>query len=470
MQSPKEQGFEWEAFFFIPTSLRIDAQTYGEAAIQSDLQSYVRFAVPRIPFGELVEAPLSALGAALAGSDDALTMRELRLFACHVRAAGVREFRDIRRGLVEPGSAPSLALARSARMIGDATCLSERLTGCLQAAAARGEDVAWISALVAEDVSKVLETLLGSLSRELGKAGAPRELRQAATEAAVEEPRRRRAGRPEGLGGGKLDKGEVEHLEFRRHVLKRITSSVLWLQPELRQPGELVKQLLYALAAGVAMAFALIAAFANGLDVRDDRIWIWSSVAVLAYAAKDRIKASLQNVFRRFVSQRFPNRRWLIRDAERGVALGKVDEQSGFVRPEALPEPSLALRRITRGHPIEYAAHPESILRHHRMIRLRPDRIAEADPRFTAITEIFRLDLRNWLAHTDNPNREILYADPEAGRIRAAMAPRVYNINVVYRLRRAGAEDVPWRRVRVVVGRKGIHRIDPIPDSTPQPS
>jgi hypothetical protein len=42
-----------------------------------------------------------------------------------------------------------------------------------------------------------------------------------------------------------------------------------------------------------------------------------------------------------------------------------------------------------------------------------------------------------------------------------AKARRVYNLNVIYRLRRAGS-DVPWRRIRVVVSRKGIERIDPI--------
>jgi hypothetical protein len=42
-----------------------------------------------------------------------------------------------------------------------------------------------------------------------------------------------------------------------------------------------------------------------------------------------------------------------------------------------------------------------------------------------------------------------------------ASAPRVYNIAVVYRLRRDG-HAAPWHRVRVVVSRKGIRRLDAI--------
>ena len=79
-----------------------------------------------------------------------------------------------------------------------------------------------------------------------------------------------------------------------------------------------------------------------------------------------------------------------------------------------------------------------------------------------ALTEIFRLNLRRWLDHTDDPKRRILFADPDDRRIYAANAPRAYNIAVVYRLRRSGDEAAPWHRIRVVVTRKGIARIDTI--------
>jgi hypothetical protein len=93
---------------------------------------------------------------------------------------------------------------------------------------------------------------------------------------------------------------------------------------------------------------------------------------------------------------------------------------------------------------------------------IHADRVAEADPRFSALTEIFRLDLRRWLAHTDDPKREIVFADPIAGRVDRAEAPRVYNIGIIFRLRRAEEETAPWNRLRVVVTRKGIRRIDEI--------
>ena len=115
-----------------------------------------------------------------------------------------------------------------------------------------------------------------------------------------------------------------------------------------------------------------------------------------------------------------------------------------------------------RVHALEEQARPETVLYHKKQVELYAERVSEADSRFTALTEIFRLDLRRWLAHTDDPKREIVFADPVRGRVDRAEAPRVYNIGVVYRLRRESDAKAPWHRARVVVTRKGIRRIDPI--------
>src|SRR5690606_13751664 len=157
-----------------------------------------------------------------------------------------------------------------------------------------------------------------------------------------------------------------------------------------------------------------------------ERIWMWGAIAVLAYIGKDRIKAALQKILSKVVSRHFPDRRWRIRDRERGIVLGKVDEQSAFVPWDELPAAVLETRRSTRKHPFAEQARPEKVLWHKKLVSLSPERVAEADPRFDALTEIFRLDLRRWLAHTDDPKRKIVFADPYEGRVCSAFAPRVY--------------------------------------------
>ncbi len=294
------------------------------------------------------------------------------------------------------------------------------------------------------------------------KVHAPAALVESIESAALEQARYRQQTGIGGVGRMSMKRREVEALEFRRHVLKRFTSSVLWLSPEVQPAAVWVREMLFAIAASIAMAFAIAAAFWNGFEIEGSRWITWVLAAVVAYAIKDRLKAILQTLFTSVLARHFPDRRWRIKDRERELTLGTMQEQSGFVPFSRLPADVLSARRMTRLHPLEEKARPETVLFHKKQVSIRSDRVRSADPRFSALTEIFRLDLARWLAHTDDPKREIVFADPEAGTIGSAEAPRVYNIAVVYRVRHPDQESAPWRRLRVVVTRKGIRRIEQI--------
>lgn len=462
----ERETFVWEAYLFAPESLRLDRRTYDKTDIYTDLQSYVRFEVPDVELSELAGEPAAqverALGASELDADAAL--REMRLFACQVRAAGVEARKRVFDALEQPDPRRSLGLSEAVRLATEAGRVAARMREVLARAAELPEPVRTGARWVDEDVSRMLETLLASVSRRLAESGAPESVVSRVEKAALAEARYRAESGIGGVGAVEMDRREVEALEFRRHLLKRFTSSVLWLSPEVRPASTWVLQLLYSLAAGIAMAFAIIAALWNGFSAPSSGWLTWLVVGVLAYAVKDRIKASLQSLFSSVVERHFPDRRWVIRDRERGVVLGEMYEQSGFIAPRDLPKDVLDVRRLTLLHVLEEQARPETVLFHRKEVLIHADRVAEADARFTALTEIFRLDLRHWLSHTDDPKREILFADPVAGRVASAEAPRVYNIGIIYRLRRAGEHenDAPWNRVRVVVTRKGIRRIDKV--------
>lgn len=454
-----EAEWHWEAYFFAPESLRLDSQTYGKQDVYEDLQSYVRFAVPDASFAELAGEPLERVRRALERGDDKAAIRDMRLFACQVRASGVAAKRNVLDRLASGDAVLGAAEARA--MVAEARRIANKTREVLALGKGRPDPMETARAWAEEDVSRLLETLLGNFVLELERAGAPADVVLAAREAAVAEARAREAAGLDGVGRVGMPQADVEHLEFRRHVLKRFTSSVLWLKAEVRPASEWVLHLLYAVAASVAMAFATVAALWNGMDMGGN-VTRWAIVVIVAYAAKDRIKALLQTLFANVVSRHFPDRSWRIRDRERGLDLGEMQERSGFVAFRELPPDVLVVRRSTRRHALEEEARPETVLFHKKDVKVKTARVREVDPRFDAITEILRLDLRRWLVHTDDPKREFVFADPDTGVIGSAVAPRVYNLAVVYRLRREGELNTPWRRARVVVTRKGIRRIDPI--------
>ena len=466
----------WEAFFFLPESFRLHEDSYDKKAIYDDLWSYVRYAVPQLPFYQLAErragGPLARAREALAasaGTEDgseqsALAMRRLRLYACLVRAAGVSSMREIEREIESPE--PSAAQLRA--LVGPFVATCSAVAGALRAlidetaSLAIPEEARIAARWTDEDVSMVLETLCATLGIAVeNRAKAVPELRGYAEPLAahaVEQARHRRDRGYGSLGSADASERDIEHLEFRRHVLKRFTSSVLWLSLEVHEAAAWVVHTLYAFAAAVAMAFALAAGFRA--TPMTESFFRYAVVVVIAYAVKDRLKAFLQSVFAGWIARRFPDRKWSILDRERGRRVGRVHERAAFLPFTSLPEEVLRKRRSTREHPLEEHARPERVLWHHKTVSVAGQK-STGNVDFPMMTEIFRLNLRRWLSHTDDPNRKIVFADPRDARIYSATARRVYNVNVVYRLSTSGA-DSPWHRLRMVVSRKGIERIDAI--------
>jgi hypothetical protein len=473
--SSSPSGYCWEAYFFVPSSFRLDETTYDKKELYDDLQSYVRLAVPELPFARLADeaptAPLGRLKAALGAASGlgegstaaAEAGQELRLFACYLRATGLSALREVERAAEAPAAGEAELRALAAAFGQNCADVARAFRAVIDGALEKGvpAELATITRWTDEDLSLVFESLCASLAVTLERRaeGDARLLGLAEHVAAlaVGEARHRLARGYDSVVDNDDDERQFEHLEFRRHVLKRFTSSALWLSLERREGSQWLLHALYALAAAVAMTFALVASIQT--NPFSQQVFRYAILVAVAYAAKDRIKAVLQNNVNKWIAKRFPDRLWTIRDRERGHNLGIITERAGFLPFRRAPADVLQMRRLTREHALEEQARPEVVLWHKKTVSLLAG--AGTPGLFPALTEIFRLNLRQWLEHTDDPNRKFLFADPSDSRIYSATARRVYNINVVYRLTR-GAEESAWHRIRVVVSRKGIERIDDI--------
>lgn len=468
----------WEAYFFVPESFRLHQGTYDKKAIYDDLGSYVRYAVPTIPFYQLASieegshlavakaALIAAAGRPGDSPEAARAMRRLRLFACLVRASGLSAMREVETGAERGLGASFLATCKA---------VAAAFRGLLHDAEGLGlaDEVQFAARWTDEDISLVLETLCATLGISLEARGAAPhcEIAEQLAACAVKEARHRRARGYDSVGSASSDPRGTEHFEFRRHLLKRFTASVLWLSLDVREAARWALHALYAVAAATAMAFALAASF--GRSPGSASFVRYALPLVVAYAIRDRMKAVLQSVFAGWIARRFPDRNWVIKDHERGRRVGKVNERAAFLPFSRVPEGVLATRRLTRTHALEEEARPERVLWHQKTVLVRGQGDLEGGaPDFSMLTEIFRLNLHRWLLHTDDPDRKVVFADPEDALVYQVTTRRVYNISVVYRLRsgstggavrhRRPPAEGPWHRIRVVVSRKGIERIDAV--------
>lgn len=475
-------NYTWEAYFFVPESFRLAQITYDKKQIYDDLLSYVRLAVPELPLEqaasscEAEDGVLFELRKTLelasehedGTAESKAAVHALRLFACTVRASGL----EAQRHMIADVESASSSDAVAALTLGF-TRLAQRIASGYRRVLVESErlrlpgEVKVALKWVDEDLSLFLEALVATASVRVHlRAKTPHDgwtevASRVATEAVNEAKYRKERSYPS-VGTDDASPREVEHFEFRRHVLKRFTSSVLWLKHEVRDATTWVLHILYALAAAVAMAFAVVATFrANHFQ---DYLTPYFILLVLSYAVKDRMKAMLQSFLARWAEKRFAERSWTILEEDHRAAVGVVSENAGFRDFEKLPDGVLQARRVTREHALEEYARPETVLWHRKKLVLEPR--PEGSVASPMMTEIFRLNIGTWLTHTDDPNRTITFADPDEGAVCSVTARRVYNINVVYRLTGGapmnGPRGAEWRRIRVVVSRKGIERIDPI--------
>lgn len=454
----RNEEYVWEAYFYIPRSLKVNRSTYSKKQMYRDLQSYVRLSLPPLTFAQ-IRAAADAHISPLFGYDSQKAIREMRLFASQLRRSVTASLRLLRRALREHDA--TTLEEGSLHLVSDTAETLDTLREVFAKATREEEQLS--AAWVDEDCSRLVEGALADWSIRLRKAGYESLAKQVAS-GAVREAQYRIDQGLGGIGKANADKRDIEHLEFRRHLLRRFSASVLWLRREISEAGKWTLQALYAIAASVAMAFAVGATFYHGTpnDQAFEEPWFWVLVVMLAYAGKDRIKASLQTVFSKWVAKWLPDRRWRLETRGDQSRIGTVKERSAFVSQSEVPDDVYEARTSTHQHRLELQARPEHVLWHQKEYRLRNVELREFDTRFSAVTEIFRLDLSQWLTHTDDPKQPTVFADAEDQRIYSAMAPRVYNIAVVYRLRRKSEANTPWRRVRVVISRKGIKRVEKV--------
>lgn len=432
----------------------------------SDFKSYFRFSIPRIELSLVPqEARTLAGGLASMAPDD--VVRDLKLFACRVRTAITEEAQEIvgDNGLQDHHRAVDLVEAYLASC-SDALAAMRDVLGPLKLRNASFErphpeivkTVAWVD----EYLSRVLESSLINVVNALESVDGPQDAARVAVAAAVDEARYRRSRNegPVSSEGGSVE--ELEHIERRQHALKRFTSSVLWLDVDIREEYSVALHVVSALAAGIAMTFAVVIAVLFGQPNVPGQLGVWAAVVIAAYMGKDRLKAVLQTAFDSLVASRVPDRRWTVRMPGTTSVLADVAERAGFVDRHALPDTVDLKRSVAHRDRLQELAGPESILWHRKTVVLRADAMRTGAPDFAALTDVMRVDVSRWLTHTDDAKRVVSFADPDDGQLFESKLPRAYDVTVVYRLAHATADDTDWHVTRIVVSRNGIRRVVPL--------
>jgi hypothetical protein len=245
---------------------------------------------------------------------------------------------------------------------------------------------------------------------------------------------------------------------FRTSVLKKYAGNVLFLNTRVRHEGELLEQLVFAFAAGIAMMFAVTASFFAQSAYTSVSLPFFI-VLIVSYMFKDRIKEFI----RKYLGSKL---RYLLFDHKlnihynTGENIGWCKESFSFLTARKIPQRIMDLRDREHFTEIENGRMGEKTLLYRKRIKLfrRKLQHIHRDYRVESVNDIMRLNVFKFLSKMDNPQKPIYISNGQT--YRKISGQRVYHVNMIikYSLR----DSTLYKRFRIVLNRNGIKRIEEV--------
>ena len=429
----------------------------------SDL--YVRFQTPRVRLRDAWDEGmpfrwLEDRGGALASAGSVEleeAIRHLRIGAAIYRAAMRDHNRQVAEELQRTGI-PALAVDVGA-FLDESGGFLLRARGMLTKLLAAAPPTRLREAVRAADdflSLQAMEASYGLLALFSSPEGGSGRLRARLTELLrAEEEHRRHAG----LLVVTEDQRANERLVTRAATLKKWVLAVLHLRVVKSRRTRVMQDLLFGIAAAVAMTFAvvlqLVALWTVGTptspQVGGTTLFAFVGLAVGGYILKDRMKDWLKDWFSAGMPEWLYDRRQSLRVESSGALVGAVEETVRLVRAKELPPEVQAMREIGEEGLFRGQREEEDVIHYRRSLE-----VGSPEAPYAAIDEILRLNVAPWLRRMDDPDRPLARLGDD-GTVQRAPGRKTYRITLV-----TGWEGSQRNGHALTVSRDGVERIEPL--------
>ena len=477
--------YELESYFFVPRSLNIGPNTYSKEDFYNNNQRYIRFKTPKISLCKLCDSRLNTsplnrvketLSTILEGSKEQALVEqaydEFKLLGCVIRGE-IRDHVMIFMAELEtyipqpPEQGKRLfAIEGLENFLLDLKCLGNEINALKSEVMEPAVPVKLREAFKFFDeyLSLIMEEYLTSLLVVLRKNKAAlsvfESVEKELTTIVVAQTRYRAAmNYPSVLKEGENN----EVIIYRRGVLKKFMSSVLYLKPELEESHTLT-QVFFGLAAGVAMLFAVLATiYAQNRYTMNSVPFVL--IIVISYIFKDRIKDWLKLLFSRNLTRWLSDREIKIMDPCNSKKIGLLKEAFTFIPTSSVPPDISRIRKIDNITSIDEDGKPERVFKYKKEIALYPKKILGSHDRRKDLKDIMRFNIKDFITQADDSCVEYPFADPVTGQIRTSVCSRVYHMNMVLKYSYADAKGVKmihFDRIRIVLNKEGLVRLEEV--------
>jgi hypothetical protein len=486
------QRYTVDSYIFIPKNVGVNRGNYDREQFYADVTSLMRLEADRLPLEELADpscraSPLSGFTAALEAFRSAARPPPSRPVVVHVKlyahlfAGGVKsEVKRLRRRLaevVDPGDGwrfeqkLGVALSRMRRAlvafrnVRSALWPFEEMAHHSLRDGMRNADE-YMSLSLEEQLSRLDDAL--ERSEALPGTGFTGRCRARVREVAVADVAYRRK-----YGYLTLtDEDRGDYFSYRSSQLKKTVQQALYLDPRSVQADSFQRNAVGAVAAALAATWAVAAQVPGSFAQASGNAKLaLLALPVLAYVAKDRIKAVtgewLSKRLRRF-DHAFELRGEALATLGLGALRARIGETMCFLRIPEVPADVIDLRLSQRTVRTSEIA-TEEVIHHRKSVTLRSEDEAAKLPDGYSVRDILRLNVRHFLVRLDEPIDEARYFDWRRETFAAAELPKVYHLNVVVKTRREwdnGVSQEQLDRLRVVLNKEGIVRVELVESRT----
>ncbi|MDL2319870.1 hypothetical protein LJC45_01920 [Alistipes sp. OttesenSCG-928-B03] len=457
----KENNFAINTWIFVPNSLDINPMTYTKTDFYRDVKSNIRFITPKFLLREIAGGkaiPLTKLRRSMEdmASDPTRTAvqeyeYQIKMFSAIYKSALREEIAHIAGNQIAEddeylirsfadNNRRIMSEYRSLRRIINAPSVAPEVMNYY----IFGDE--FMSNILEQNSYRLLEQLDGNRRRLTD--GQVKTIKDLIRE---ENDYKRGAGY---LSVEENDPDNNRDLVFRHSILKKYIESDLFLEARRKKDGIVAEQVLYSIAAGIAMIFATSIAFWGQRKYGAITMPLFVAL-VVSYMLKDRIKDLLRYSFAHNLSKRyFDNKTTIgIKDSPIGWSKEAVD----FITDAKLPREVFELRSRSPLLEAENRANDEKIMLYRKLVHIdREEMERHSEYTTSGVNDIMRLYFTRFIEKTDNPEVPLhkLNGDDTVAVINSEKA---YFVNIIMQLQ--FEDHLDYKRFRVVFNRNGISEI-----------
>jgi len=465
IKKKKKTSYDIDIYYFIPDNLGINPQTYSKTIFYKDLHSNIRFKTPTLLLRQISDLQVSPFLLLRQSIEKLITKRDkpaTRDFeyyvkmVCNIIKSALRDHTEFiekssdidKKQLVEEFINESAKIAQEYRNL--KPLINVPTTSDKALAIFRFGDE-YISQNIDFYGCSLLKQLEKFTSKELAKLKI-----QLIQLVKTEADYRISCNYHASPGEGKKEENEM--LIYRRGVLKKYIGSVLFLDTDVKPEGKFIEQFFVGTAAGLSMVFATVVAFLAQKKFGNFTLPLFAML-VVSYIFKDRIKELTRLYFlKKLNKSMFDHKTGIFSDEKQKIGICK--EAINFIKESQLPNNIKNIRKKEHITEIENRWKGEEIILYRRQVHLYSKKLKSVYKKFNieGVNDIIRFNIFRFLNKMDNPSKKIYTLKDD--KVQVIEGKRTYHVNLIIKISRE--EKVELKRVRLILSRNGIERIDQI--------